>query len=68
MVGNLHNFPTTSALVGRMCSPIGEGALHSFPLSALIVAAWRGLFVKGGAVLSVGVTAVFGGGLGGDTS
>lgn len=50
----------------RMRSPIGEGALRGFPPSVLIVAERRGLFVKG-AVLHVGVTAVFGGGLGGDT-
>lgn len=50
----------------RIRSPIGEGALRGFPPSVLIVAERRGLFVKG-AVLHVGVTAVFGGGLGGDT-
>jgi len=50
-----------------MRSPIGEGALRGFPPSVLIVAERRGLTVKG-AVLHVGLTAVFGGGSGGDTA
>jgi hypothetical protein len=45
-----------------MRSPIGEGTLRGFPPS--IVAERWGLFVKGVA-LGVGLTAVFGGGLGG---
>ena len=49
-----------------MRSPIGEGALRGFPPSMLIVAERWGLFVKG-AVLGVGLTAVFGGGLGGES-
>lgn len=48
-----------------MRSPIGEGTLRGFPPSVLIVAERWGLFVKG-AALGVGLTAVFGGGLGGD--
>lgn len=48
-----------------MRSPMGEGALRGFSLSVIVVAR-RGLFVKGIA-LDVGLTAVFGGGLGGDT-
>jgi hypothetical protein len=41
---------------------MGEGALRGFAIS-LIVADRRGLFLNG-AVLSVGLTAVFGGGAG----
>jgi len=44
---------------------MGEGALRGFPPSVLIVADRRGLLEKG-AVLEVGLTAVLGGGLGGD--
>jgi len=51
----------------RILSPIGEGALRGFMLSELMVADRRGLFEKG-AVLEVGLTAVFGGGLGGDAA
>lgn len=50
-----------------MRSPIGEGALRCLPLSELIVAERRGLFVKG-AVLGVVLTAVFGGVLGVDVA
>jgi len=50
-----------------MRSPIGEGALRGLPPSVLIVAERWGLTVKG-AVLDVGLTAVFGGGLGGDVT
>lgn len=53
-----------------MRSPIGEGALRGFPPSVLIVAERWGLFAKGAVLLTavwgVGLTAVFGGGLGGD--
>jgi hypothetical protein len=46
----------------RILSPMGDGALRGFAIS-LIVADRRGLFLNG-AVLSVGLTAVFGGGVG----
>jgi hypothetical protein len=48
-----------------MRSPIGEGALRGFAPSVLIVAERCGFFAKG-AVWGVGLTAVFGGGAGGD--
>jgi hypothetical protein len=47
-----------------MRSPIGEGTLRGLPPSVLIVAERWGLFVKG-AAWDVGLTAEFGGGLGG---
>jgi hypothetical protein len=48
----------------RIRSPIGEGARRGLALSAM-VAERRG-FVPKGAPLAVGLTAVLGGGLGGD--
>lgn len=47
---------------------MGEGALRDFGPSELTVADRRGLVVYGALVVIVGLTAVFGGGLGGDTT